>query len=799
MSSNGPIGGRNGNGTNGNGTNASGANGRGPNGREANGRGPNGREANGREAIGRGANGDDRNGQGHGNGRGADSLTPFEFALAGVTPPGADAISSLRVIDDMRSLVDGVEETPVVHPGLHDFLESGGRLSLGRDRRRLRPEVAAPAVGIQARASGGAFIDITPTDMTEADADIAEPIDGAPPMPTTAALTAATADRFAPAPDTDEPITEPPLADEADDAGDQAGDRSIDVVQADLQSALRGEASDDLDATTTASSPSSMVEQMVTGPIAGHGPETVDPITEVEVEVDADVEVDSDVEVDAEVDDGFDAQTDTAEAPLPLGSSTDGLRDDIGRFGPTPGPQLAEVAGIGALQAVPAGEPLGPSDEPEHERDDAAAGLLFGELDTAETLEPHHPDGDVIPIGAVGAGAPGLLDVSSSSPPMVPAALPAAIGPVGRRPGGTILALLGAGAAAAVLVAGSLWWATSTSSSSTEADQTNGEVAASPSTTESDIAAGSLGGSAERSTGDDGEPAEFQGDEGTSSTLTVTSSGPSTTIRSSSGDQTSTTAAGGSTTVPGGPTSESTVQVSTSRPTASTAATTSQPSTTRSTTTTPSTSTTRLVTTRPPITTTTVAPTRPIFIGDRITVGSFNGPGLGNVEVGLYIDEDRDGFGDRRIQRQTTGGNGRYSFEPDPGCYEVRFTPPAGYEIQSTLSRQALCLESGGSNARIDAVAERLVVVAPPSSCDVESDGVEVDEFSGNWADSYTFYSASGAVVARTRDLGPYDTDPGETDREWFGPENGFNHRAVVSVAAERNGRESAPRACRIL
>jgi len=739
----------------------------------------------------------------YGNGGGADSLTPFEFALAGVTPPGADAISSLRVIDDMRSMVEGVDETPVVHPGLHDFLDSGGRLSLGRDRRRLRPEAAAPANGIHGRASGGAFIDITPTDMAQVDTAGSEPIDATPPMP---AAPMATAAGLAEAEADVDPQTEPQLAAETeaeaeaesntDEAGEHSGDRSIDVVQADLQSALRAgspHAADDdptepdLDP-TVGRPPSSMVEQMVTGPIAGRFSEPADPGLEIGVELD------------------------TTEAPAPLGASTDGLRDDVGRFGPTPGPQLAEVAGIGALHAVPSidespGDPddvvAGPA------ADEAVAELLFGELDTAETLEPLPSDAEVVPIGMAAAAAPGLLDVSSSSsPPMVPTAPPAAIAAVSRRPGGTVLALLGAGAAAAVLVAGSLWWASSTSSSSTEADQSSGEVAASPSTTETDVAAGSLGGSAERSTGDDDEPAEFQGEEGTSSTLTV-ASGPSTT--GSSANQTSTTrvgrsstttSAGGSTTLPGGATSASTVPVSTSRPSASTT-TSGEPSTTRSTTTRPSSSTTRVVTTRPPvtqpITTTTVAPARPVYIGDRITVGSFNGPGLGNVEVGLYIDEDRDGFGDRRIQRQTTSGNGRYSFEPDPGCYEVRFTPPAGYEILPALSRQALCLESGGSNARIDAVAERLVVVAPPSACDVESDGVEVDEFNGNWADSYTFYSASGAVVARTRNLGPYDTDPGETDREWFGAENGFNHRAVVSVAAERNGQESAPRACRIL
>ncbi len=774
-----------------------------------NGHGPgsNGNGTNGAGSNGNGSNGTESNGSpSYGTGGGSDSLTPFEFALAGVTPPGAEAISSLRVVDDMRSLVDGVDETPVLHPGLQDFLQSGGRLSLGRDRRRLRPEVVAPATSLRDRASGGTFIDITPTDLTQTDEPV--PINAAPPMPTASALTPAAVEpdvEVEPEPSggVDEDLeveTEIEVLD---------GDRSIDVVQADLQSAL-GLDQPDLSGTSptdepepepdlAVAEPSPMVEQMVTGPIAGR---TVEP-TEPEPDVDVELEID------------------TAEAPNPLGTGTDRLRDDSGRFGPVPGPQPAEVAGFGALHAVPsledsADDETDPTDPQEPAREPAAAAGavgLFGVLDAAETLEPARSEPEVVSIGLAATAAPGLPEVASSaSPPMVPTAPPAAFAVASRRPGGTLLALVGAGAAAAVLVAGSLWWASSTSSSSTEAEQGTEEVAASPSTTGADVAAGSLGGSAERSTGaDDDEPAEFQDEgEATSSTLTVAAGGSTTTPSSSEGQSStsgggassSTTDAGSSTTVPGGPTSEGTVLVSTSRPSASTTPTSLQPSTTRSTTTRPS-STTRVVTTRPPvtrpITTTTVAPPRPVSIGDRITVGSSSGPGLGNVEVGLYVDQNEDGYGDRRIQRQTTGANGRYSFEADPGCYEVRFTAPAGYEIRSGQRRQALCLESGASNSRIDAVADRLVVVAPPSACDVEPDGVEVDEYNGNWADSYTFYSASGAVIARTRDLGPYDVDPGETDREWFGPENGFNHRAVVSVAAERNGRESAPRACRIL
>lgn len=190
-----------------------------------------------------------------------------------------------------------------------------------------------------------------------------------------------------------------------------------------------------------------------------------------------------------------------------------------------------------------------------------------------------------------------------------------------------------------------------------------------------------------------------------------------------------------------------------------------------------------------------------MYIGDRVTIGDFNGPGLRDVQVVLYADDNNDGRGDRQIASTRTSSAGRYSFDPAPGCFEIRFTAPSGYRIRSDMSRQTRCLGSGESDARIDAIADPLSV-APPSRCVVERNdgeagrGVEIDEFNGNWADSYTFYNSSGGVVARTRDLGPYDTDPGESDREWFGAENGFNHRDVRTVAAERNGIESSRITC---
>lgn len=719
---------------------------------------------------------------------GPEALTPFEFALAGVEPPGSGTRSSLQVIDDMRALIDGMDDIPVTHHGLQDFLDAGGLVARQRERRRRRPR--QPATPIADRAESGSFIDITPPDMgapvekgghevaAVATADLGRPIDRANGSGET--------DQAAPT----DPTTPP------DDR------EPIDVVQAELRSVLAQPMPlvDDVD---------DLAEEPITGPIAEHrleqlptGPMAAgvsDDVAPAGNQVGGDDAADVDADADEEEVSDLGAGTGAAEAAT-LASTTARLRDRLGRFGPIRATDPDRTDWGATDPALPIGVaaasvgPVDAADEPDGS-DEPTVVAIFGPTE----------DGSERAAAAsiVGVAAPGLLEeTSASGPPLAtpaPASTPTIATSAGHRPGGAILALVGAGAAAAVLVAGSLWWATSNASSSTGTEGGDAEVAAAPSTTTGELAAGSMSGPAERSTGDDAEPVEFQDDEDARSSSTATAS----TIRAEVGAERSGSTAGRSTTTtPRSGNTDATPGVTVATTGAVSTTEAGSTSTTRAATTAPPTTRTPATTVRP-ATTTTIAPERPVSIGGRVTVGDDGGPGLGAVEVSLYTDQNRDRRVERRIARRNTAADGSYSFDEAPGCYEVRFTAPTGYRIPPDASRQYLCLESAAATAGTDAIAERLTS-DPPSGCLVEEDasyaglGVEVYETASNWAPSYTFYDRSGGVVVRTRDLGPFDTDGDDpTDREWFGAENGFDHRSVWSVAAERDGIESAPITCR--
>lgn len=191
------------------------------------------------------------------------------------------------------------------------------------------------------------------------------------------------------------------------------------------------------------------------------------------------------------------------------------------------------------------------------------------------------------------------------------------------------------------------------------------------------------------------------------------------------------------------------------------------------------------------------------YIGDQIYLGDWGGPGLANVRVRLLIDDDGNGSGDREVAQRVTGNDGGYFFTPLPGCYEVRFEAPAGYEMDERHRVQRLCLASGQIAPRVDAIVRQVVraTAAAPSGCKVEPRGnesyrgVEIYEFNGNW-DEYILYGSSGQVIARTEDMGSPDDVEGRTNHEWHARSNDFNHRRVEAVSAVRNGVESSPVTC---
>ena len=688
----------------------------------------------------------------HGSDQGPDALTPFEFALAGVRPPGTDAVPSLRVVDDMRALLDDQQDVPVRKPELHDLLDATGWFSLGSHGRRPRPRgpLARRAVATRARGNG-AFVDITPPDIAQVDKTSGMP---------TAPIPAGDSDRRDDGdPAADRVGVEPVVGAEVGPDESADAQRSIDSVQADLQVVLAQSEVVEVDI------PTSLDDQLATGPIAagpdqapaagGSGsPEVITPTPAGdEAAIDG---------VEGDQGDGDPADRTSDEQPDPvdradhasdpavMASTTDRLRVDDGRFAPATPPDEAGVAGPAAALA------------------DTADGAPDSGSGRGDGPSEADPEDEPVPAATVAAGGIGLFEPGEATgPPLVSTAARSIVTAPARRSGGAILALAGAGAAAAVLVAGSLWWANSTSTSSTEADR--GASAPAGPLAEAGVAAGSLDGSSERSTGDDGEPAEFT-DRGGSGRprRPPRRTGPPSGPRWKTGrprPRPRPPTAGR----PRPPGRKPPSRPSGSRPRVG------RPRHRR-----PSRRQRRRRrrpdrrrpgrgppprTRRPPVRR---RPNRPDWSTSAIgsTVGDYDGPGLGGVQVALHADDDRDGRVDRQAASTVTGGQGRYSFDVPAGCYEVRFAAPSGYRVRSDHARQYLCLDPGEAAARTDALVDR--VPDPPDGCLVEQAGrgpglgVEVYERSENWADSYTFYTRSGSVVVRTRNLGPYDTDPGE-------------------------------------
>ncbi len=374
--------------------------------------------------------------------------------------------------------------------------------------------------------------------------------------------------------------------------------------------------------------------------------------------------------------------------------------------------------------------------------------------------------------------------------------------PERRRIGGAFWALAGTAAATSILVLGGLWWASGLR------DSNETDAAAAP-TSLGDALAPEPGSVEAGSSSDDadGEPASAgessdedlpsetgafgeDSDEPGRSTGSNTSVPPTTAATDS--DQTApaatepvtdTTAAAVETTVPETtePEVETTVELTT---------TTEQPQVTEP---------------EPTATTATIPPTTEAalgFIGDSVNIGSFSGPGASGVQVEIFADTNNDGQPEQRVGGTNTNANGRYSFNVPGACYVVRFSVPAGFDLDPSMASQAVCVPAGGARGRIDAVlTEKVAAVRPPDGCTVEDSsnrlqGVEVYENGGDWADFYVFLGQNGNVVYRTPNQ-PHDIDGSDNDDyEWVGDIGGFNVRDVWSVAANRGGTRSAAVGC---
>lgn len=419
-------------------------------------------------------------------------------------------------------------------------------------------------------------------------------------------------------------------------------------------------------------------------------------------------------------------------------------------------------------------------------------------------------DEGAVLVGAGSAAAAGILGQGAEvyHPPIEADPLAAFNGPAERerrRVGGAFWALAGTAAAAAVLVLGGLWWANSlrdrTETDSAAGPTTIGELTedqagttgAESADAEDEVSAGSDVGEleveADSTNGDFGDPDSPSRSSGTDTSVTTNadSQTPATTAANGSDTTVATTAGDPTTTVP--ETTTPTVPEETT--TTEEVTTTEAPATTEA-------------PPEPTVPTTAAPPTvAPLgFIGDSVNLGSFAGPGANGVRVDLFEDSNDDGRGDRLIESQTTSRNGRYAFNVPAGCYVVQFNSIPGFDVQSDLASQAVCVEPGEAKPRVDGVLiERQQISRPPDGCYVEDasnsrQGVEVYENSSDWADSYIFYANNGSIVYRTP-REPHDVDgDSDTDYEWTGAAGGFRVRDVWSVAASRNGVVSAAISC---
>ena len=462
-------------------------------------------------------------------------------------------------------------------------------------------------------------------------------------------------------------------------------------------------------------------------------------------------------------------------APVPVGG---GEQVPLGPIGdPRPAePALFEAHGEPRGEHRPDAGPLFPA---EPSREPAPVGAAAG----LTTVPPAAEATGTAPTGLLGPEPPELAG------PRDPGGAPLDVGATaaGGWGGGTVWAVLGAAAVAAVLIAGGLWWTTNGTGTTTTGD--DAEVAASPTTV------GAETGASERAPAGSADGPASSDPSGTGTLAVADSSSSSATAPSTTRPSAVTSAASATSAVATSAATESTTSASDATSTSAEVDTTGTTGTTESTT---SSTTTTTVST----TTTTVGPVRLGYIGDRVTIGGFDGDGLPGVRVELWLDADENGQGERPVAASVTDGDGRYFFDREAGCYEVRFSAPDAYEIRSGFQRLPVCIAAGQTRARIDAIADPLVVTAGPSGCHVERAGtrfdlgVEVYEREGDWGSSYTFYNASGGVVLITGDPDLADDFDGSNDREWFASISGYDHRSVRSVSATRNGLESAPVLC---
>lgn len=719
-------------------------------------------------------------------------LTPFEFALAGVEPPDEATSASLEIVATMRQLAASVPDAEVTNPGLDRFLTAGAP----RRRRPVRPRPARPEVastGAGTPAAGGGFVDITPDDLQPGDPSTPEPQpEVAPPASAPAGEALAGMVSLSPLTPPDPP---PTVAADTESEPLLAGPPDAEAEAEPVVEATMADAGLEAPPTDTTDPAGPVDDSIPTGPIPADAgpavPAEPTPPTAPPIDPDRPVPGEPNESLVARVlaaQEAEDAAVRPETEPEPSVRTPDG--ETIADPPPTPAaeprPPRNPVAPVAAapvdetwseidrvradLRALTAAGAVGAEDELWPDGDEVGLGAPVG-ADEAESNGPESMGAE--PMGAAPIGAEAL--VGAGTPSIRPEIPMTQVGPPAdsRRTGRTRRLLLSSGALVAVVGLAALgwwWWAEQRSSDEDALSTRTITEASSTTTTEQGGAA-----DADRSSG--GGSALIEGTSTTDGSGSATELSVSTSSTGQDGGQTTSSTSSTATTVG-----------STTSPTSAGQTTTETSETTQSTTT----------TTEP---TTTEAPAL-AYIGDRVSLDGYEGPGLAGVSVSLWEDGDGDGTGDRLVSSTTTNGDGRYYFDQAAGCYEVRFQAPSGYFIRSGFERQSLCLAPGESAARVDAIAEAEVRAAGPTGCLVERPGgsfnlgVEVYESRSDWADSYTFRNRSGGVVARTRDLGAPDDIDNSGDHEWWGQANGFDHRDVWSVSAERGGSESDPVAC---
>ncbi len=730
-----------------------------------------------------------------------DNLTEFEYALAGVTSSGADDNPAIRILMDMRDLMNAVSETPVRSPGLNSFLDDSG----GKRRNDRRGSQTPSTKRRRSLPTAGGFVDITPEELLPdqelvqndlAEFSPADAINFHPDFLNASGYGHADQLQFDQEIDTDRV---PPTDDQTNSTGNETANAvtNLDPITDEIADPPNEEPNHHTAQITDEhpeTQPDSLTEPEPnhhTAQITDEHPETQpDSLTEPEPKQfsDSSDKTGSDF-------------TETSERPV-------GLSEDSLVSVPEAGSIVDQGAPAQFVETTPIVSVVDASTDSERS-------LFDSDLASAATAATNANEG--ILGGIQGRD----LDHSPSRSqeydaaavnllPELAASVTAETRASRSRPATFIW--VGALAAALTITVGGLWFL---NRPTTNVD-------------ENELATSDIGADSVPDVGLDKQPGESTGgdfnsrqesengaDQGQSSefsqpSLPRSDSSPAP-LDDSDGDDDALTVPVADDSVLDSPTttsdttaSPSTTQTSStsaqSSSTTTTSQTTSRPTTTIRQTTTRLTTTSRQTTTQPPSTTPPFA-----YLGNKVYLDQRFGAVSNQASIELHYDTDGDGTPEGFVRRRDLNDSGTYEFEVNAGCFVVRVVPFPGYELVPGNGDLPVCVQPGEINNDLDSVIRRVPVsIDRPDFCYVEVRdfnlairGVQITENDQQFAAFYIFYNDRGRIVKETNNIPSEDVFyHNATTREWHDQGNYDSQSVYSAAAADDQGNVSTRISC---